>query len=50
MLCFSRAMARLSRKVCIGVLAPHQRPWWVRTSFYAAIQASRSACSASMLS
>ena len=30
--CFSRAHAAVSRKVCIGVLPKHQRPWCVRCS------------------
>jgi hypothetical protein len=31
---FSFASGSASRKVCIGVLPKHQRPWWGRCSLY----------------
>src|SRR5689334_443234 len=46
---FSFANGSASRKVCIGVLPKHQRPWCGLCSLYSTSQASRSTCSSSIV-
>ena len=46
---FSFASGRASKKVYIGVLPKHQRPWWGGCSLYWVIHASRSVYSSSIV-